>query len=335
MKHVKEIGTAVGTLVIAVGIGFVMQSSEAAEEHYGKAARPVVAGPVAEPETDLENAASADILLQVQGVQLTSASDTVGVDMPSAVTGVQRTAAQATDMPPAPDDLPEAEGCDAIATATPVAGALVNLSLEAPCAPNERLTVHHNGMMFSETTDNDGALFVTVPALTEQAVFIMAFSNGDGAVAQATVNDIATYDRVVLQWRGDSGFELHAREFGADYGDAGHIWSGAQQDLVALTTGDSGVTLRLGDTALAEPLMAEVYSFPSGVSKQSGTVDLSVEAEVTAHNCGVEIEAQSLEMLAGGRMKSQDLSLSVPQCDAIGSFLVLNNLVSDLKVASN
>ena len=40
-------------------------------------------------------------------------------------------------------------------------------------------------------------------------------------------------------------------------------------------------------------------------------------------------------MMADGAMKTQDLTLAVPGCDAVGSFLVLNNLVTDLKVASN
>ncbi len=335
MQHMKEIVTAAGTLIIAVGIGFVMQSSESAKERYGESARPIVVAPPKDVSAVLESSVSADIMMQVQEVELTSGSDPVGVSVPSSITDVQRVSAPATDMPAAPDDLPIAEGCEVVAKATPINGALVNVSLSAPCAPNERLTVHHNGMLFTETTDDTGELFFTVPALAEQAVFIMAFSNGDGAVAQANIDDISEYDRVVLQWRGEMGFELHAREFGADYGQPGHVWSGALPDLDGLAAGTNGLIMRLGDTLAAEPLVAEVYSFPSGKAARTGLVDLSVEAEVTSNNCGLEIEAQSLEMMPGGVMKTHDLSLSVPDCDAIGNFLVLNNLVSDLKVASN
>ena len=134
---------------------------------------------------------------------------------------------------------------------------------------------------------------------------------------------------------GRAGFELHAREFGADYGQDGHVWSGVTQNTEGMTDGKNGYIVRLGDSQSLEPLMAEVYTFPSGISARSGTIDLTVEAEVTAANCGLEVEAQSLEMMAGGKMKTQDLTLAVPSCDAVGSFLVLNNLVSDMKVASN
>jgi hypothetical protein len=212
---------------------------------------------------------------------------------------------------------------------------MVTLTLDAPCAPNERLTVHHNGMMFTQITDSDGSVTISAPALAEQAVYILAFSNGDGAVAQTFVPDVAMYDRVALQWRGDAGFQLHAREFGADYGQAGHVWSGIAPDVDGMASGQNGYITRIGDLQAPEPLVAEVYTFPSGMSSRSGTIDLSVEAEVTDINCGLEIEAQSLELTLGGKIKTRDLTLAVPACDAVGDFLVLNNLVPDLKVASN
>ncbi|KIC49834.1 hypothetical protein [Tateyamaria sp. ANG-S1] len=332
MRYLKEIATGVATLAIAVGIGFVMQSGEAAKERYGAAARNAPA-PVDETFT---GTSGTDILLEVQEIELTSASDPAAVPVPQTDSNVQRVSVPATtDRPEESDFLPRAAGCEMRAEAQVGPAAMVLLSLAAPCAANERLTVHHNGMMFTETTDASGNLNLTVPALSEQAVFIMAFSNGDGAVAQANVPDVAQYDRTTLQWRGQAGFELHAREFGASYGQNGHVWSGTSQNIEGMMTGENGYLMRLGDTQLDEPLMAEIYTYPSGTSAKSGTIDLSVEAEVTLNNCGMEVEAQSLEIMADGAMKTQDLTLAVPGCDAVGSFLVLNNLVADLKVASN
>ena len=335
MLRKKEIITAVGTLAIAAAIGFVMQSGETAKERYGTAGRPV---PVETPAGDaLNGSASADVLLEVQEIELTSGTEASPTPTLAPEAMVQRVSAPATaDLPLIEQDfVPQADDCAIKMTAAPVPGAMVSLSLSAPCAANERLTVHHNGMMFTASTGPDGRLNVTVPALTKQAVFIMAFSNGDGAVAQTSVADLGNYDRVVLQWRGQAGFQLHAREFGADYGNEGHIWSGIASKRAGLSTGENGLIVQLGDTAIAEPLMAEVYTFPTGLAARQGTIDLSVEAEVTMTNCGLEIEAQSIEMDKSGRLKTQDLTLAVPGCDAVGGFLVLNNLVSDLKVASN
>lgn len=340
MKHMKEVLTAVGTLGIAVGIGFVMQSSETAKERYGAQARPVLQDPGDVTAVPLTTAASADVLLQVQDIELTSASEMPEVAVPQTDEEVKLAAVTLDDLPPAPEGLgsqvfAEEPTCQISATAVTSPGAMVTLTLDAPCAPNERLTVHHNGMMFTQSTDDSGGATFTVPALAQDAVFIMAFSNGDGAVAQAKVADMANYDRVVLQWRGDAGFELHAREFGADYGEQGHQWSGSTPNVEGFATGANGMITQLGDTLLPEPLMAEVYSFARAQTKQPGLIDMSVETAVTASNCGREIEAQSLEIDPDGTLKTRNLTLSVPDCDAVGSFLVLNNLVSDLKVASN
>lgn len=336
MQRTKEIATGVATLAIAVGIGFIMQSSETARERYGEAARPKVFSVMAHAGQPPSGTASADVLLEVQEIELTSASDAVSMPVLQLDSTVQRVAAPITaELPEEADALPLAEWCEITADAEVVPAAMVTLTLDAPCSANERLTVHHNGMMFTETTDATGKLSVTVPALTEQAVFVLALTNGDGAVAQAFVPELGGYERTALQWRGHAGFELHAREFGADYGQEGHVWSGVAQNAEGMIQGENGYVIHLGDSLSPEPLMAEVYTYPSSMSSKSGTIDLSVEAEVTTANCGLEVEAQSLEMMVGGRVKTQDLTLAVPGCDAVGSFLVLNNLVSDLKVASN
>ncbi|MEP1201797.1 hypothetical protein [Tateyamaria sp.] len=335
MKHIKEVLTAAGTLGIAVGIGFVMQSSETAKERYGAQARPIFQEPSDITAVPLTTAASADILLQVQDIELTSASDMPEVTVPQTDEEVQLAAVTLDDLPPAPEVLAEQPTCEISAQAVTAPGAMVTLTLDAPCAPNERLTVHHNGMMFTEATDESGGAKFTVPALAQDAVFIMAFSSGDGAVAQAKVADIADYDRVVLQWRGDAGFELHAREFGADYGDKGHQWSGSKPNVEGFAAGANGMITQLGDTLSPEPLLAEVYTFARAMTAEPGVIDMSVETEVTSSNCGREIEAQSMEMGPEGKVKSRNLTLAVPDCDAVGTFLVLNNLVSDLKVASN
>ncbi|WP_415922385.1 hypothetical protein [Tateyamaria sp. SN6-1] len=337
MSHKKEIVTAVGTLAIAVGIGFVMQRSEAAQERYGAGAPTPIAVQDAAPAEEILESVGADEFIKVEAIELTSASETVQPTVPVIDEQVQRVAAPANEtLPPLTDDAaPQIAECDMTATANAVPGAMAVLDLMAPCAPNERLTVHHNGLIFSETTDANGALSVLVPALSAEAVFILAFSNGDGAVAQTPIPDLADFSRVALQWRGDAGFQLHAREFGANYGDDGHVWSGGAVQDGNLLDGDSGFLMSLGDPELSDPLFAEVYTFASAQSDRDGLIDLSVETEINAQNCGLEIEAQTLEFSQRGEMTTQDLTLAVPGCDAVGDFLVLNNLVTDMKVASN
>jgi len=324
MARNTKILTAGGALACAAAIGFLMQSSETAERRYGEA--------LADPDP-------ANAILQVDAITLTSGDlapsvNPAPVSLPAADTQVTTVSAPQIMPEPQGRDTVEAPACDMIAEARPIAAAMVKLSLDAACLPNERVTVHHNGMIFTQTTSATGTMDITVPALSQEAVFIMAFANGEGAVAQTKVEELADFDRMVLQWKGASGFEIHAREFGADYGDEGHIWQGAPGDLASAITGQNGFITRHGDTSAPEAMLAEVYSFPISATAREGIVDLTVEAEVTDVNCGLEIEAQTMQVLDGDEMKTRNLTLSVPECDAAGNFLVLNNLLADLKVAS-
>ncbi|CUH79251.1 hypothetical protein [Tropicibacter naphthalenivorans] len=235
---------------------------------------------------------------------------------------------------PAPQPAPETASCDISMTATPTAGAQVDLTLSAPCNGAERVTFHHQGIMFTETMPADGDLTLRVPAIAERAIFIASFGNGDGATASADVTSLPFYDRVVVQWKGDAGLQLHAREFDADYFSDGHIWSDASGDLAAAARGEGGFLTRLGQKDAPDALIAEVYSFPSGTAKTPGEIILTVEAEITATNCQKAVSAQTLEIRGDAGLRVRDLDLQMPSCDSVGDFLVLKNLVEDLKIAA-
>jgi hypothetical protein len=209
------------------------------------------------------------------------------------------------------------------------------LRLQATCLADLPVTLHHSGMMFNAHTDAEGMLAIVVPSLAENAVFIAAFDNGFGAAAATSVPDVTKYERIVVQWQGRSGIELHALEFDADYNSAGHVWSSAQRDPQVAIQGQGGFITMLGDQLARDSRIAEVYSFPAGHARRSGAVNLSVEAEITAANCGQDVSAQTIEYRSGGPLKVQDIQLFMPGCDTIGDFLVLKNVLEDLKIASN
>lgn len=341
MRYRKEIITTAGTLACAVGIGFFMQSSQSAAPSDFEGATLANAdaavldvGAITLTSAEFsdkpeETAPVTDDTLKLAAADVVSTTD---AQMPATV---QTVAADANaEMPQAPQ-AELAPKCEIIANARPIAAAMVNLTLSATCLPSERVTVHHAGMVFSQTTDAAGSLDVTIPALSRDAIFIVAFTNGEGGVAQTEVEEVVDFDRVALQWKGEAGFQLHAREFGADYGSEGHVWSGATRDMSFGVTGQGGYITKLGDPDVPDGLVAEVYTYPATASLSAGDIALSVETEVVSSNCGLEIEAKTLQTFSGNDITTRDLTLSVPDCDAAGNFLVLNNLFEDLKVASN
>ncbi len=242
-----------------------------------------------------------------------------------------------SDLPHTADDRTTGSKCNVSMTAAPRAGAMVSIALTAPCQGNERVTLHHNGLMFSEVTAADGTLKMDVPALTQKALFIASFDNGEGAAAVADVTSLGFYDRVVLQWKGETGLQLHAREFDAPYGSTGHIWNASTGDMAKTALGESGFLIQLGNANSLEALVAEVYSFPVGSTISSGSIAMSmrIEAEITLANCGKEVEAQSLELFAGENLQVHDITLAIPECDSVGDFLVLKKPLQDLTIASN
>lgn len=322
-----KIVMAAGTLCAALSIGFAMQMFDRG---------PVLSEAENEPEGGL----------QVEDIELTSSAIAIApVQMPGANAAL---ALGASSM----DETPASLNANAIiASADPVettiemsceidlqahvgVAAMVNLSMAADCLPNERFVLHHSGMMFSAYTDENGAASLEVPALAENAVFIASFSNGEGAVVQQEVPTLGDFSRVVVQWSGAVALGLHAREYNADYFTAGHIHADATGSLENVDMGASGMMHVLGDASAIKPLMAQIYTYPVSKAMSDGIVHLSVEAEVTAANCGAEVEAQTLQLGEGNAIKVQDFTLYVPDCDAQGDFLVLKNVVEDMTLAA-
>ena len=229
---------------------------------------------------------------------------------------------------------PKGFSCDITMQALPAAAAMVDLILLAPCNASERVTIHHHGLMFTEVMQPDGSLGITVPAMAERATFVAAFDSGDGATAAVDVSSLSFYDRVAVQWKGEAGLQLHAREFTDTYFGESRVWAASAGDVANAARGEGGFLTRLGRTNTPGARIAEVYSFPSGTAQSGGDIALSVEAEITDFNCDQTLEAQSLEIRDAENLRIRELTLEMPGCDSVGDFLVLKNLIEDLKIAS-
>ncbi|MCR8548758.1 translocase [Salipiger sp. P9] len=321
MARLKTYLLAVVTIFTALAIGYVMQNGSV--------------------PTQASRAQPAELV--VSGITDTSSALTPRLPVEAAVAGLpdaRVVLAAADSAPQVAEPMPQdhaAPGFDCAldVSAMANAGAMVDLSIVAPCHASERVTIHHHGLMFTEITQPDGTLRVRVPALSEHALFIVAFDNGTGGTASTEVPALPFYDRVVLQWKGQTGLQLHAREFDAAYFTEGHVWAASAGDMERTARGEGGFLSRLGNAEAPEPLMAEVYSFPVATTHRSGRVAVSVEAEVTEANCGSDVEAQTLERHGDTGLRARDLTLDMPACDSIGDFLVLKNLIEDLKIAGN
>jgi hypothetical protein len=305
MAYFQNAILSCATVSVALGMGFVMQSSPNADLRYG-------------PTSSHAQTVPTDFSYPVDQ----------GMTPSSAASFLELTSIAFTSAPATPE-------CVATLAARPMAAAMVDLSLSAPCKAGERVTLHHNGMMITERMDDAGRLVLQLPALSTTAVYMAAFDSGLTAMATAQITTLDIYDRVVVQWQGPGEMQIHALEFGAAYGDDGHVWSQAPHTIERAALGKGGFMTQHGRALPDQDLRAQVYTFPSGTSAQSGDIVLSVETEVTDQSCGRRMEGQALQINGGGALSVKDLTIDIPGCDATGGFLVLKNLLQDLNIARN
>ncbi len=213
--------------------------------------------------------------------------------------------------------------CAPVLAASTERGAVVALTLRAPCDQGARVVVAHGGMTVTERVAANGLLSLEIPALDQAGQFEVRFADGRSVQVLHPVLDLATVKRFAVQWLGLDGFILHGLENGADFGQPGDV---SPSKPGPVWTGSSLVTL--GDLTVDNPLRAQIYTYPA-----DGTADIVVEAPVTAANCAQEMLGQTISSL-GGTAQVVDLTLAMPDCSAVGDFLVLKNLASDMKLAT-
>jgi len=230
---------------------------------------------------------------------------------------------------PLPAEPVVADACPVQFDLTAQPDAMLGLSLLAPCRPGERLVLRHAGLAISAKTSATGSVFLTLPALERIAGVSVLFRDGDTISASTVVPDIITKRRFAVQWMADDNFQLHAFEGDADYDTPGHVSAADPNRPAAGVPAKGGYLSVLGDSEVDLPMLAEVYTFPAGDTP----VRITVEAAVTDMTCERDLLGETLASVAG-KVTTTDLTVTMPTCDAIGDYLVLNNLLPDMNIAT-
>lgn len=222
------------------------------------------------------------------------------------------------------------QSCNASLDLMAAENAMINLTLIAPCHPNQRVVLRQGGLAVTASTTATGAVFATLPAMKTVSRVEVFFADGSELHDEITVPEMAGLRRFAVQWQGDDAFQINAFENGADYGDPGHVSAMTPHRPAAGLQAKGGYLTHLGDSATANALLAEVYTFPADPAVTS---EVLVEAAITDKTCGRELLADTLTS-NGGDVLVTELSLAMPECDAVGDYMVLNNLVLDRNMAA-
>lgn len=196
---------------------------------------------------------------------------------------------------------------------------MIDLALTAPCNRGERVVIRHAGLSFTVQTSPEGTLRLQLPALETEALVAAYFNSAQIALAKVTVPDATDHVRFAVQMAYPAQFDLRAE---AD----GQVSVGSYGRTAAMP-GRSIQPLGLG--TVSQPLLAQVYSYPSA----DMAADLSVEIKITADTCGRTLPVETL-LARGGKVSVTKLAVAVPLCGTSGDILVLKNLVHDLTLAA-
>ncbi|MFC2967018.1 hypothetical protein [Acidimangrovimonas pyrenivorans] len=371
MKLIRKVSLVAATFFLAAATGQVMQtmqqgdpapkpSASTASVIKAPVKAPVAMAPVAKSPaapaaaTKVADAVTADAVTQGAEIKVEplSAQATAPMPMPvmpkfissppPALRAPVAPAPHAADQPVGPlpggtvTPAPLTASCaPAKASLTVTPGAMLSLTLAAPCHASQRVVIRHGGLAFTAQTDAKGALTVQLPAMTENAEVTVRFAGGDTVAASAEVPELSLYDRVAVQWIGDDAFDLHGLEFGAEYGGPGDISAANPGSAAPATEPAAGFLVSLGDASVELPMLAQVYTYPTRLSARDGAVKIAIEAEVTDKTCGRDMLAETLRTRPNGDPVVKDLSVSMPGCDATGGYVELTGLLPDIQVAGN
>lgn len=229
--------------------------------------------------------------------------------------------------PPA-DTAPDttADACAPVLDLIAEPDAMIGITLVAPCQAGARVVLSHGGLAVTARATATGSVFTSLPAMDAEGAVTVLFPDGSKASAALAMPEVTNLRRFAVQWQARDKFDLNAFDGEATYGSAGHASPVAFETLAA-TDGVTGKVVSFGDASVELPLLAQVYTFPAGTQPS-----LTVEAEVTGATCDRELLGETLES-AGGRVETRELTLPMPDCEAVGEFLVLKIPAPDLTLA--
>lgn len=213
-----------------------------------------------------------------------------------------------------------ADGCAPELSLAAAEGAMVDLSLHAPCNAGERIVIRHAGISFTSRMGLDGNLSLSFPALSSEALVAAYFEGSSAAFATVTVPDMAERSRFAFQAPFPVSFELRAKE-----GDAIHA---SRSGLSGQSASARIVTL--GSEDVPQPLVAQVYTFP-GIDL--GSTELSVEVRITDQTCSRSFVAGTW-ISQGGGFTDRALPFALPICGTSGDILLLKNLLPEPTLAA-
>lgn len=314
-KRVLRIAVVIG---IALGSGHVVQTYTPESQRAAKTAKPI-------PKDIVQLSAELPKSSSMSGP---GNGDELPLIVPGQTRQPEATAPMALPQPEARVELSSPD-CETVLDVAVQAGAMMGVTLTSPCRPEQRVVLRHAALTVTYRTNAAGTFVASVPAMRESGDVSVLFRDGTTATATVDVPEADAYRRFGVQWLGGQAFQVNAFEDGADFGDPGHVSAANPGKPDNHLLPRHGFLSVLGDGDVPAPLLAEIYTFPTGAAR----VPVLVEAAVTKDTCNRDLVGEMIEAQKG-QVTTSDLAVSMPGCGAIGQYLELKNLRPGTKLAA-
>lgn len=317
LTRTKKATTIASTFAIALGIGFIMQYGDANAARFTaqvgtdiqKPALIVDYSPLSAMTEFARKPEAADYKFGTGANMATEAGSIKLVALVEEIRDADTAAFFAQSQPQAFRQ----NDCDVLAVTAPDHQGSVQMTVVSQCRTEMPFTVKHGGLSFTAQTDGSGTAILTVPAMSEDAIFVMTFDDGKSLSASTYAPQASLYNRVIFQWEGLEG----------DY-----LRSNAPE-------GSAVMLERLGANTGKTPRFAQVYSFPADVSIVDGMRSIDLVAEVTSQNCGRDLNAESFTVFPSGvDGLFKNIRITLPACEEVGATLELKKVLGEQTLAS-
>ena len=168
-------------------------------------------------------------------------------------------------------------------TTEPLDGGLMRVQTTSLCRANQDVQLSYGGAVLIRRLDATGKLDFSLDCFAgTQSELIVMFADGTRHVQAVTARDLDKVSKTAVIWSAPVNLDLHAFEYSAPYGKAGHVWQHAASTLATareiaragqrgrgyLSTSDDG-------RAIGDKL--EVYTFLHHDQQTSGSIAIGLD----------------------------------------------------------
>lgn len=213
----------------------------------------------------------------------------------------------------------------------PERGGRTRIAIDTACRAQQFVVLEYAGVVFIRLLDANGSdLFVLDCFAGEVETIAIKFEDNTKIVRQPVAADMRDVSKVAIVWSDGVDLDLHAFEYAAEFGGAGHVWSGEpgtqeEASARALRDGRGQGFISTSGAGSEIGMNFEVYTFMHRPGQTTGAVKLAVDYKTrgsrpTDKFCGTgtlaEVRFKAYVMERGRPARQLDLAFSAVPCGA-------------------